>query len=506
MRKIVYLPLDERPCNYQFPAFISEDNKDYYLVRPAMSDMGSKKTPADHSRIAVFLREECKSADALILSVDTLLYGGIVPSRLHCLTEEELGGRLALIRELKEQNPALKIYAFSLIMRCPSYSSSDEEPDYYGQCGREIFLTGQVTHKLQLGLMEREEAEALLLGYAEKTSGHLEDFLHRRAVNLEMLKKTLLLVGKEIERFVIPQDDSSPYGYTAMDQLCIKEFIRAHGLRVEIYPGADEVGLTMLAAAVNQMNGKSPVICPIYPDERCKALVPLYEDRAVFISIRSQIESAGAVFTENPEEADILLFCNLPIANMLDVISCGDEHYHERKLDWFTSKMQLALFARRLVAAADIAYCNGGDVEWLQAMDRAFGVFNLCGYAGWNTSSNTLGTVICQACLCLHYGFTPAHNRFTALRVFEDVGYCAHVRKKVCDEYLPSLGLNYFHTDGKDGRVAQRVKEELTQFVSEIAPAVAEGYEIDRCEMPWSRMFEVGITVKEKEKKQRYKE
>ena len=82
-----------------------------------------------------------------------LLYGGIVPSRLHHLSEETLTRRLNVLEEIRKSNPALKIYAFSLIMRCPSYSSADEEPDYYETCGREIFLYGQNEHKYAAGVV-----------------------------------------------------------------------------------------------------------------------------------------------------------------------------------------------------------------------------------------------------------------------------------------------------------------------------------------------------------------
>ena len=47
MKKIVYLPLDERPCNYSFVGFLSEDNEKYTLASPDMSIMGKKKTPAN---------------------------------------------------------------------------------------------------------------------------------------------------------------------------------------------------------------------------------------------------------------------------------------------------------------------------------------------------------------------------------------------------------------------------------------------------------------------------
>ena len=32
MRKIVYLPLDERPCNAKFPAKLLENNAEFLLV------------------------------------------------------------------------------------------------------------------------------------------------------------------------------------------------------------------------------------------------------------------------------------------------------------------------------------------------------------------------------------------------------------------------------------------------------------------------------------------
>lgn len=59
----------------------------------------------------------------LILAVYMLLYGGIVPSRLHFLSQEEIFSRVDFIKTLKEINPKLKIFAFSLVTRCPTYSS-----------------------------------------------------------------------------------------------------------------------------------------------------------------------------------------------------------------------------------------------------------------------------------------------------------------------------------------------------------------------------------------------
>ena len=71
-----------------------------------------------------------------------------------------------MIDEIKAINPNARIYAFALIMRCPKYSSADEEPDYYEFCGEEIFRTGQTKHKLQLGAIDPTEAENQMAEYA----------------------------------------------------------------------------------------------------------------------------------------------------------------------------------------------------------------------------------------------------------------------------------------------------------------------------------------------------
>ena len=129
-------------------------------------------------------------------------------------------------------------------MRCPCYSSDDEEPAYYERCGREIFLSGQVKHKLREGLLTEAQAQALLAGYKTVTGSDIDDFEKRRATNLAMLLK--LLADNPCDYFVVPQDDSAEYGYTTMDRLAVKKFVADNGLPdVPMYPGADEVGMTL---------------------------------------------------------------------------------------------------------------------------------------------------------------------------------------------------------------------------------------------------------------------
>ncbi len=492
--KIVYLPLDERPCNYDFAQRIAAGT-DVKLVAPPIEILGKKKTPADAQQLQTFLLENAKDTDACIIALDMLLYGGIVPSRLHQLTEDTLLARLQVLDEIKKRNPNAKIYAFGLITRCPCYSSDDEEPDYYEHCGREIFLTGQVKHKLALGILEQAEAKALLDQYSQKTGPYLADFEARRAVNRQMLQHAVSRLGSSIDFLVLPQDDSAPYGYTTMDREYLRSQFVRKGLDIAMYPGADEVGMTLLARAACEHYGKQPKIYCQYPKDICGDIIPLYEDRPVRQTLPFQIHSAGCEFADKAD-ADILLYLNYPTEQPVEAHQDFTPGYEARDLGSFVNEIAQSIRENRLVAVADGALCNGGELGFVQMLADRFDLFRLCAYAGWNTSSNTLGTVICQSVFNFLFGKSAWQDKFLAERFYEDVGYCGFIRKFIVENRLPELGLDYFHADAVDGQVAAIVRRELRDYIGKHLPSVSQRYVPDICQMPWTRMFEVALTVK----------
>ena len=143
----------------------------------------------------------------------------------------------------------------------------------------------------------------------------------------------------------------------------------------------------------------------------------------------------------------------------------------------------------------NVAFGNGSDLELIQLLQERKLLFRLAGYAGWNTSSNTLGTVIPQALLYLLFGSSNAHYNFLGLRYTEDAGYCAKVRQDTIREDLPKRNLDYFHADGSKGEVASIVKTRLEHFIAVSLDNPTHSIHIDDCWMPWSRMFEVGLRV-----------
>lgn len=504
MKRVLLLPLDERPCNYDYTALMA-GGTDIEVVRPPRELLGIKKTPGDVEAIWKWLKETAPTCDGAIISIDTLVYSGIVPSRIHHYEEHEINERINRLTKLKKENPNLTLFAFSLIMRCPQYSSGDEEPDYYEICGREIFRTGYIKHKIELGIATDEERAELEHIGTVMPKEHFDDYVSRRKKNIEINKRAIELTKEGVIDFlIIPQDDSSPYGLTAKDQQVIRDHIKSNEqqFRVYMYPDADAVENTLLARLVNKFKGVRPMVYLKYASALGDTVIPSFEDRTVNETIKYQVLAAGGLIASSVAEADIILMINTPSGNVTDHATTYDLP-HMIEYDANRNQIEQVEFAeyainvlKKAVCFADIAYANGGDPELFDMLRIKGMLYRVAGYAGWNTSSNTLGTCIPQSMIYFIYGERKEHLDFLALRYLEDVGYMAFVRKDMCSNHIEKMGCDYFHTDGKYGEIAKLVQKKLSEFAEKNLKTDEYKVNILDCCMPWSRMFEVGLKVK----------
>ncbi len=493
--KIVLLPLDERPCNYLFPQkLFSHDDIEIALPK----NLGDKKISADLNEIYKFLTNECKDATGLIISLDTLLYGGLVPSRIHNEKEDTLKERLQILRDIRRENPSLIIYAFNIIMRCPNYSSSDEEPDYYENYGREIHEIGAAMHKSHLGVENILPLDEIIEKVPDR---YLNDYISRRKVNKALNLASLELVkDKTVDTLVVPQDDSCKYGYAAIDQREIRKAIIKNCLedKVLMYPGADEVELTLISRMINVLKGSKPKIYIKYATDAARNIIPLYEGNMLSGTLKYHILSAGCQLTESHELADIIMAVTAPAGNMEEAInqpSKFPEYYAERNIAEMFDFIKDRLAEGKIVTIADNAYANGGDLQIIRLLNANNLLMKVDGYAGWNTSANTVGTAIAEAVDSYHFKLTQKHQNFLGLRYIEDAGYCSVVRQQIANE-LQKYEMNYFDVKEKDGIVSEIVKEKLEEFIKNELSSISANLQISKLIMPWRRMFEVDITVK----------
>lgn len=503
MKRILYVPLDERPCNYRFPQMALAVREDIRLTVPESRLLGKKKEAGNIEGLWEFVKRESEGCDAAILSAEMLFYGGLLPSRLHHLPETWKLECISRIRNLKMERPQMKIYLFQLIMRTPRYNSSDEEPDYYGEYGERIFRRAYLLDKGKRCGLSQEETNQLELVDKEIPGQWIRDYEQRRNYNLEMNQLVLELVEAGMIDFLcIPQDDSCEYGYTARDQKIITGEIRRKGLqrKVLMYPGADEAGCTLTARAVAELMGVRPRIYAFYASVMAPTLIPLYEDRCMAESLKSHVMAAGGQLVCSPDEADLILAINSPgrIMEESAVQSDADITYTSfRNLPWFVSQITEFIRQEKKVLAADCAYANGGDLEFLELLHRDGTLDCLTAYAGWNTHCNTLGTVLAQGILTV-----GARSSRTALQtnliyhILDDGFYQSTVRKEVTEVFGGS-GLSYFDLKDQQGEVAKCEEDRLLNcFSSMMDRSFRDVKEIGlRVAHPWNRMFEIDIDL-----------
>lgn len=498
--KVLFMPLDERPCNFNFPQDIVKVRRDVELVVPEKSLLGDKKTVADTKKLWEFVFENVADCDYAVFSIDMLVYGGLIPSRLHCLRSEEVEEYIENIKKVKEFNPNLKIYAFNCIMRSPQYNSAEEEPEYYGVYGYSIFRRAYLMDKRERSSISKEEENEF--DNIKIPNEILEDYENRRVFNLKVNMQVVELVKEGVIDFLtIPQDDSCEYGYTAIAQRKVIKFVKENKLefKVNIYPGADEVGCSLLARILNKHLNRTVKVYPFYASTLGPTIIPFYEDRPMNESLKYHIRVCGAESVEDYKDADIILAINCPGKKMQEaceqLTSLDLTFTSHRNLQDFVLRIQKYVNSGKKVIVCDSAFCNGGDLQLIDFMDRLGILDKIIAYAGWNTNCNSLGTALSSGI----YAFDQKENqeiiRNIIYRVVEDALYQANVRDKLTNEFLPKYGMNIFDLKDKQSEVEKEIRKLLVEEYNKLNIFNMYELNIEKAFLPWKRMFEVGLEL-----------
>ena len=138
---ICFIPIDNRPVCYELAKNICQIDEDIQLQIPPIEFLGSLLYYADTEKIFSWL-ESMPEADCFILSLDTLAYGGLIPSRR---TNDSFNDIKRRIERLKPILKHKKVYAFSSIMRISNNNYNEEEKEYWKDYGEKIFAYSYVT-------------------------------------------------------------------------------------------------------------------------------------------------------------------------------------------------------------------------------------------------------------------------------------------------------------------------------------------------------------------------
>lgn len=513
MQKVLYIPLDDRACNARFPGLMAQIGGVCEVVTPPIHMLGQLKTPANTEKLWQWVVENAKDCVAAVLSVDMLMYGNLVWSRLHHYTCEECEERLQQFVKLHELFPQMKVHAVNLVARVAAYNHDTEDPDYWGTHGWAIWRHAFLSDKVSRELASDEEKAELAQLEKDIPAEYLQDFLARRKADRYVNLRALDLVEQGVfADLTIPKDDTAEFGYAAMDQKAIADKIAEKKLfhKVMIYPGADEAGCVLVSRVLAEVTGRALRVYVRYSSLNAPFVVPCFEDRPLHESIRAQITSAGCVVVDTPQESDILLAVHLQGGKHLgahqqlnkDVAyySLGCSHEFMRYIQYYKQTYGGA------VAVADVCYYNGADYELVSHMIGSGTVDSVDAYCGWNTAMNTVG-------LCLSHAIAHVHAKaqgneealhtsqcYLVRRITEDALYFLGAYAKVVHqpENYVALPFNAYLLGDRTEELAGVVMPMMEESVKEWFPNGFRGKNIvlENWHFPWKRMFDVDYDVK----------
>lgn len=426
---IAFIPIDNRPVCYTLPEQICAMNDEINLFMPERGMLGGLTKIADVEGIFEWFKG-LENIDAVVMCLDTIAYGGLIPSRRSADTFEQVKERVERFKKLLDGK---KVYAFSSIMRISNNNINQEEKEYWSEYGKKIF-----EYSYNLDKFSTAESDI--------PDEILNDYLETRKRNFEINK---LYLDWNLDTLVFSKDDCAEFG------LNVKEARELEKLGGLTKTGADEIPLTLLARAVN----KSLKVAPIFLEPEHKHRISNYEDVSIEKSVLGQLELAGCEVCE-PDKADILLYVNNFENHQGEIVMKVDTTPFTG--DWHEPDKPYMI--------ADVRFANGSDNAFVEKLFEAGLCENFCGYSAWNTSANSLGSLICG--VKIKADNNDAFKRLQVVRFLDDWAYQANVRQAGTMD----------------------IKDLMKPFEDRIFEQLGVKYNVNYS-FPWDRLFEVEVEL-----------
>jgi hypothetical protein len=314
MKCVAVLPMDDRPVNYDYPRYLSRA-AGLEILLPPREWLGNPWRESRHADLVNWLAQTAPRADAMIVAIDTLAYGGLIPSRTSSDSTEAVIARLQILRRLKAAHPHLTLLASSVVLRISRASSSEEEKPYWAIYGSRMFRLSCLEHKAEVGDASSDETVERDALRGQIPEAVYRDYRQGRARNHAVNRAMLdWLAEGVIDYLLLPQDDTADYGWNIAEARNLQALIRSRRLtdRAITYPGADEIGCLLLASYVCRQAGFRPRVWPRYSGVNGASVVTAYEDRPIHELLKAHLAPLDGVVADSPEESDLTLFVNAP--------------------------------------------------------------------------------------------------------------------------------------------------------------------------------------------------
>ena len=492
---LLYIPIDNRPVCLDYTV-ASMEAAGWRVKTPPLEYLACQDHVGNPEKLFAWLEQEATTSLGMVLSADTLLYGGLVGSRTHNIPLDLLQQRVEALEQLKQRHRKQLVYVFASIMRSPKMSGAPVEPDYYRQWGPSLFRLGQLEDKLHREEISRREKRELLSLRSKIPAYVLDDMYARRGNNLQITRYLLAGVHKGAYDYVlIGKDDTAAYSQSRYEARNLEEQLeKLPREKIRFLTGIDQLGLMLLTRGANRLQYRIPMVKVFYAPGTGKYTLPSYEDQLLDVTVEEQILAAGGVPVKRDRRADLFLAVNTPVDGVTLEASDGENDGRvTQEIDEFVDEVKSYLDSHRPVALADVKYGNGGDRGLIQELFKHKLGWRLASYGGWNTASNSLGFALAQGMLSPNFS---QHDRQELLRVryLEDWAYQSQVRYQIYQSLIwPQYWNNSIFNLGQQAMAERAITRAMNQVAQPLLGREVKQYKFT---LPWSRMFEVKVERK----------
>jgi hypothetical protein len=501
---VILLPLDSRPPCTQFVDDLAR-TAGIKLLMPEPEILDNYKTPASREALRLWLKQNSKYADAAIISTDMLIHGSLLASRLSSGTATDAEDVLKLLSAIHQENPSLNIYAFNIIPRL-LIADSQENAAYqrdmleYSILKDKVHIFGNMQDTKKLAALEEKLPAKIIHHYIT---------LYEQNATLNSTLTNMVEQGI-LKGLIIGQDDSHPFGIPNMNKDKLLKVLQdkpSLSDKVFITRGTDEVAMTLLGHIVTHTADYRPRIFVTYSTPDVAQIVMPFMPHTVAKTVTEKISIVGGQQVKHADQADFILFIHAGTKKNLTGRNAAaqrlknliDQGYKVALVD-LTQNFQLsetllpALIAKKVDIAKFIAY------------------------AGWNTTSNSIGSAVTQATI-FNKSLQSASGmsevlalyqnnlEFLLSRFLDDLYYQKEINPLINEELLRSqidpynLALYYEETNNKIKELMSNKTHWLFRkafYNHPIAIETKEGtkkilitdLKVDTY-LPWQRTFEI---------------
>ncbi|HKE36896.1 MAG TPA: DUF4127 family protein [Candidatus Baltobacteraceae bacterium] len=491
LASIAFVPLDDRPVTAELPLMLGRI-AGVHVDMPPPELIGHYLTQGRPDSIVVWLnqRSSDKATRAFVVSSDMLAYGGLLASRVPGVTYTDAYFRLKELAHLRAKRPDAWIATFGTVMRLAP-TGVPSTAAYFAPYPVWSYL--QQYANLHDPPLPNEAARAAhlrsLIGDAT-----FDAYIATRARNLEVDRLLLgMAADGTIDRLVLGQDDAGPVGLHVREVTWLQSVVAqdpAMAQRASIEPGADELGMALVAHALAREAQWVPRVAVRYSTPNGASFQDPLEFAPISSAIEGLVRLCGGVLDD--DRPDVTLFVRIPRTTVVQD-------------DAFADAMTSDVNAGGSVALADLSYLASysSQAAFAERILASGTAAKLDAYSSWNTNANTVGTALAEAVAAgagrrMHTYDALAHRTFTFVRFVDDYAYHDFVRPDL-NGNLDAQGVTD-HTLLPPQTAAASAGRDRALLWNRAAAILAQlypGYHIAALSigLPWDRTFETSVDV-----------